>query len=61
MKSFYYRKLASEKQIDEGFKKYVIQESDDYKNFESKFQENMEQIINPKNFRLWILNGGIFQ
>lgn len=46
--AIFYKKFANEKQIDEGFKKYVIKESDSYKEFESKFDENIESLINSK-------------
>ena len=48
----YYTKFANENQIDEGFKKHVVKESEEYKEFESKFDEEINYLINPKNFEL---------
>ena len=52
LKSVYYLKFANEKQIDEGFKKHVIKSSEDYKEFESKFDNRIDNLINPKSFEL---------
>ena len=54
-KIVYYNVLLlfnKEKLIDKGFEKYVIKPSEDYQNFQDGFDENIENIINPKNFKL---------
>ena len=51
-KSVYYRNFANENQVDEGFKKYVIKNSDEYKAFENRFDKNIDNLINPKKFEL---------
>lgn len=48
MKAVYYRWFASERQLDEGFKKHVLAEEPNYKKFESDFDKNIDSILNPK-------------
>ncbi|TYP71486.1 hypothetical protein [Aquimarina intermedia] len=42
--SIYY-KVGSEKNVDEGFKKHVLKESNDYKNFEDSFDTQIGKIL----------------
>lgn len=44
-KAFYYKYLANEKQIDEGFKKHVIKQSDAYKVFEDRLNKKLRNGI----------------
>lgn len=41
----YYRKLASENQVDEGFKKHVLKEKNDYKRFEKNLDNKLRRGI----------------
>ena len=44
--------LKKDKMIDRGFEKHVIKPSDGYKKFEKGFDEQIDDIINPKYFKL---------
>lgn len=52
LQAIFYLTFANKNKIDEGFKKHVIGESEDYKEFEKKFDINIENLINPKSFEL---------
>ena len=52
LKAAFYICFANEKQVDEGFKKYVIKPTDEYQKFEDDFDDTIDDIINPKNIRL---------
>jgi hypothetical protein len=52
LKAVFYLKFANKKQIDEGYKKHVVKTSEDYKEFESKFNNRIDNLINPKSFEL---------
>lgn len=45
VQAFFYKKFANEKQIDEGFKKHVIKESDGYKQFEQQIDHRFKNGI----------------
>ena len=54
-KAAYYHLLVvfnNEKRIDKGYEKHVIKPSEDYQNFQNGFDEKIDHIINPKNFKL---------
>ena len=54
-KAVYYYFLALLKKdnlVDRGFEKHVIKETTDYKKFEKGFDEEIDEIINPKGFYL---------
>ena len=44
-KAIYYTKFANEKQVDEGFKKHVVKESDEYKSFENNLDRKLRNGI----------------
>ena len=55
LKAIYYHVLLlfkKEKMIDHGYEKYIVKPSEDYKKFEKGFDENIDDIINPKRFWL---------
>ena len=52
LKALFYTVFANEKQIDEGFKKHVVKVSDEYKEFETKFDKGIDDLINPRTFEL---------
>jgi len=55
LKAAYYYVLLlfkKEKMIDRGFEKHIIKPSEDYKKFDEGFDENIDDIINPKRFWL---------
>ena len=44
--------LKKDNLVDRGFEKHVIKPSDGYKKFEKGFDEEIDNIINPKRFWL---------
>tara|TARA_R110002074_G_scaffold38796_1_gene104904 strand:+ start:422 stop:670 length:249 start_codon:yes stop_codon:yes gene_type:complete len=55
LKAAYYHVLLlfkKEKMIDRGYEKHIVKPSDDYKKFDKGFDENIDDIINPKYFKL---------
>ena len=52
VKAVFYIIFANEKQIDEGYKKHLIKESEECKEFEGKFDKGINDLINPRTFRI---------
>lgn len=48
-KAGYYRYFASERQIDEAFKKEVLSKDPNYKAFESTFDKEMDSFLKDRN------------
>lgn len=44
-KAIYYKKIANANQIDEGFKKHVLKQEDDYKSFEKNLDKKLRNGI----------------
>tara|TARA_B110001452_G_scaffold245989_1_gene231004 strand:- start:5 stop:253 length:249 start_codon:yes stop_codon:yes gene_type:complete len=44
--------LKKDKMIDRGFEKHVIKSTDEFKKFDEGFDEEIDDIINPKRFWL---------
>lgn len=45
IKSFYYKRFASEKAVDRGYEKYILKRSPEYKQFEKGFYRDINEIL----------------